>query len=52
LRDRKREPHFVTVATLSSTVERYLRRFGVQPHRSRSFKLSTDPRFVAKVGLY
>jgi putative transposase len=28
---------------------RYLRLFGVQPHRSRSFKLSTDPQFVEKV---
>jgi putative transposase len=39
-----------------STVQRYFRLFGVQPHRSRSFKLSTDPCFVEKVrdivGLY
>ena len=39
-----------------STVQRYLRLFGIQPHRSRSFKLSTDPQFVEKVrdivGLY
>ena len=39
-----------------STVQRYLRLFGVQPHRSRTFKLSTDPLFVEKVrdivGLY
>jgi putative transposase len=39
-----------------STVQRYLRLFGVQPHRSRGFKLSTDPQFVDKVrdvvGLY
>ena len=39
-----------------STVQRYLSLFGVQPHRSRSFKLSTDPLFIEKlrdvVGLY
>ena len=39
-----------------STVQRYLRLFGVQPHRQRSFKLSTDPFVVEKVrdvvGLY
>jgi transposase len=39
-----------------STVGRYFALFGVQPHRSRSFKLSTDPFFVDKVrevvGLY
>ena len=39
-----------------STVSRYLRLFGVQPHRSKSFKLSTDPFFIEKVrdivGLY
>jgi transposase len=39
-----------------STVQRYLALFGVQPHRSRSFKLSTDPFFIEKVrdivGLY
>lgn len=39
-----------------STVQRYLNLFGVQPHRQRSFKLSTDPFFVEKVrdvvGLY
>jgi len=39
-----------------TTVHRYLKLFGVQPHRSRSFKLSTDPFFVEKVrdivGLY
>jgi transposase len=29
-----------------STVQRYWRLFGIQPHRSRSFKLSTDPLFV------
>jgi putative transposase len=39
-----------------STVGRMLALFGVQPHRSKSFKLSTDPLFVEKVkdivGLY
>lgn len=39
-----------------STVARMLALFGVQPHRSKSFKLSTDPLFVDKVkdivGLY
>lgn len=39
-----------------STVQRYFTLFGVQPHRSRTFKLSTDPFFVQKVrdivGLY
>lgn len=39
-----------------STVQRYFVLFGVQPHRSRHFKLSTDPFFVEKVrdivGLY
>jgi putative transposase len=38
------------------TVHRYLSLFGVQPHRSRTFKLSTDPLFIEKVrdivGLY
>ena len=39
-----------------STVARYFALFGLQPHRSRSFKISTDPFFVEKVrdivGLY
>lgn len=39
-----------------STVQRIWRAFGLQPHRSASFKLSTDPLFVEKVrdvvGLY
>ena len=39
-----------------TTVARMLALFGVQPHRSKSFKLSTDPAFVDKVrdivGLY
>ena len=39
-----------------STVQRYFALFGLQPHRSKSFKLSTDAFFVEKVrdivGLY
>jgi transposase len=39
-----------------STVHRVFRAFSVQPHRTRSFKISTDPFFVEKVrdiaGLY
>lgn len=39
-----------------STVQRYFALFGVQPHRTKSFVLSTDPFFVEKVrdvvGLY
>src|SRR6516164_3519049 len=39
-----------------STVSRYFALFGLQPHRAKSFKLSTDPLFVEKVrdivGLY
>lgn len=39
-----------------SSVQRYLKMFGVQPHRSKSFKLSNDPFFIEKVrdivGLY
>jgi len=39
-----------------TTVGRMLTLFGVQPHRSKSFRLSTDPLFVEKVkdivGLY
>lgn len=39
-----------------STVHRYISLFGLQPHRSKSFKLSNDPFFVEKVrdivGLY
>ncbi|MBI4307815.1 MAG: IS630 family transposase, partial [Chloroflexi bacterium] len=39
-----------------STVQRVWRAFGLQPHRQKSFKLSTDPFFVEKVrdiaGLY
>ena len=39
-----------------STVSRVWRAFGLQPHRSETFKLSTDPYFIAKVrdivGLY
>jgi putative transposase len=32
-----------------STVHRLLQLFGLQPHRTRSFKLSTDPFFVEKL---
>jgi transposase len=39
-----------------SSVQRIWRAFGLQPHRMETFKLSTDPQFVAKVrdvvGLY
>jgi putative transposase len=39
-----------------TTVHRWLQTFSVQPHRQKSFKLSTDPFFVEKVrdivGLY
>ena len=39
-----------------TTVHRYLKTFGLQPHRSKTFKLSNDPFFVEKVrdivGLY
>lgn len=39
-----------------SSVQRYLRLFGLQPHRTEGFKLSTDPFFIEKlrdvVGLY
>jgi putative transposase len=43
-------------AISKSSVQRYLALFGVQPHRTESFKLSTDPFFIEKlrdvVGLY
>jgi putative transposase len=39
-----------------STVHRLFQLFGLQPHRTRSFKIATDPFFVEKlrdvVGLY
>jgi transposase len=45
-----------TTGIAKSTVGRYFALFGLQPHRSKSFKLSTDPFFVEKVrdivGLY
>jgi transposase len=45
-----------TTGISKSSVHRYLMLFGVQPHRQRGFKLSTDPFFVEKlrdvVGLY
>ena len=44
------------IAHAPSTVQRIWRAFGLQPHRLETFKLSTDPDFVAKVrdvvGLY
>jgi putative transposase len=44
------------IGVSKSTVQRVWNAFGVQPHRSRYFKLSTDPFFVEKVrdivGLY
>lgn len=44
------------VGLSQSTVSRIWRAFGLQPHRSETFKLSTDPFFVDKVhdvvGLY
>lgn len=44
------------VAISKSTVQRVWNAFGLQPHRHRSFKLSTDPFFIEKlrdiVGLY
>jgi len=40
----------------ASSVHRIWREHGLQPHRVKQFKLSTDPRFVAKlrdiVGVY
>lgn len=40
----------------TTTVHRYMTLFGLQPHRSKSFKLSSDPFFIEKVrdivGLY
>ena len=45
-----------TTGLSKSTVARMLALFGLQPHRTKSFKLSTDPLFVDKVkdivGLY
>ncbi len=44
------------VGLTQSAVHRIWRAFGLQPHRSETFKLSRDPQFVAKVrdvvGLY
>jgi len=44
------------MAVSPSAVSRIWRAFGLQPHRQQTFKLSTDPQFVAKVrdivGLY
>jgi transposase len=45
-----------TVGISVSSVQRIWRSYGLQPHRVRRFKLSTDPQFAAKlhdiVGLY
>ena len=45
-----------TVGYAPSTIHRIWRAFGLQPHRTESFKLSNDPLFVEKVrdivGLY
>jgi putative transposase len=45
-----------TTGISKSAVGRYFALFGLQPHRSKSFKLSTDPFFVEQVrdlvGLY
>jgi putative transposase len=45
-----------TTGISKSTVQRIWKAFGLQPHRQRHFKLSTDPFFVEKVrdivGLY
>ena len=45
-----------TTGVSISTVHRIWRAFSLQPHRSETFKLSTDPLFVDKVhdivGLY
>ena len=38
-----------TCGLSQSTVSRIWRAFGLQPHRSETFKLSTDPLFVEKV---
>ena len=44
------------MCTSAATIRRVWREHGLKPHRVRSFKLSNDPRFVAKlddiVGLY
>lgn len=44
------------VGLSQSTISRIWRAFGLQPHRQRTFKISTDPNFVDKVhdvvGLY
>ena len=45
-----------TIETIASSVRRIWKTHGLQPHRCRQFKLSNDPKFVAKlrdvVGLY
>jgi len=56
LRDKPRGATHWTSRTLAkesnvsdSTVRRIWRAFGIQPHRQKGFKLSTDPFFVEKV---
>ncbi len=45
-----------TAGLAPSTIHRIWKAFGLQPHRTGTFKLSTDPLFVEKVrdivGLY
>jgi hypothetical protein len=45
-----------TTGSSTTPVQRYLTLFGLQPHRTRSLMLSTDPFFIEKVrdivGLY
>ena len=38
-----------TEGVSQSTVSCWQRTFGVQPHRTRTFKLSNDPFFIEKV---
>jgi UDP-N-acetylmuramoylalanine-D-glutamate ligase len=37
-----------TVGLAPSTIHRIWKAFGLQPHRTDTFKLSTDPLFVEK----
>jgi hypothetical protein len=59
LNDAQKFPHFhgsESSGISTSSVQRIWRAFGLQPHRTETFKLSTDPLFVDKVrdviGLY
>jgi hypothetical protein len=38
------------VGLAPATIHRIWRLFGLQPHRSKSFRLSNDPLFVAPAG--